>query len=259
MWTWCALRVWRPAPSGRKKRLLPRARNQNNSWPASHKQLQRKTTIFVRRFDYENRNHHRTQFARTHLRCLWLKHVLALHPNAAPAGRPGARFHDGALYEPLSVCHRGAASRWRHLAAHRALGSAGLDPARAGYREHPLLPRPDGTGRIADGDCGFVACAVPALAPPRTFRRSREKRPGTLGFAPSGNYDGKRNRQFLIHNSRRDFGSLNNIKIMKTKNNEKLIAVIGATGQQGGGVVRALQAGSNFKGRALSRNPGKHR
>src|SRR5258708_5828480 len=46
---------------------------------------------------------------------------------------------------------------------------------------------------------------------------------------------------------------------MKTKNNEKLIAVIGATGQQGGGVVRALQASSQFKVRALSRDPGKHR
>jgi len=40
---------------------------------------------------------------------------------------------------------------------------------------------------------------------------------------------------------------------------EKLIAVIGATGQQGGAVVRALQAGGQFKVRALSRNPGKHR
>ena len=46
---------------------------------------------------------------------------------------------------------------------------------------------------------------------------------------------------------------------MKTKNTEKLIAVIGATGQQGGGVVRALQASGQFKVRALSRNPGKHR
>ena len=45
---------------------------------------------------------------------------------------------------------------------------------------------------------------------------------------------------------------------MKTKNHEKLIAVIGATGQQGGGVVRALQASGQFKVRALSRNPGKH-
>jgi len=40
---------------------------------------------------------------------------------------------------------------------------------------------------------------------------------------------------------------------------QKLIAVVGATGQQGGGVVRALQAGGQFKVRALTRNPGKHR
>jgi uncharacterized protein YbjT (DUF2867 family) len=44
-----------------------------------------------------------------------------------------------------------------------------------------------------------------------------------------------------------------------SSNNKKLIAVIGATGQQGGGVVRALQASGQFKVRALSRNPGKHR
>ncbi|MDX6532112.1 MAG: hypothetical protein QOH41_4402 [Blastocatellia bacterium] len=42
-------------------------------------------------------------------------------------------------------------------------------------------------------------------------------------------------------------------------NNKKLIAVIGATGQQGGGVLRALQASGQFKVRALTRNPGKHR
>jgi len=35
--------------------------------------------------------------------------------------------------------------------------------------------------------------------------------------------------------------------------------VIGATGQQGGGVVRALQASGQFKVRALSRNTDKHR
>ena len=44
-----------------------------------------------------------------------------------------------------------------------------------------------------------------------------------------------------------------------SSNNEKVIAVIGATGQQGGAVVRALQAGGQFKVRALTRNPGKHR
>src|SRR4030081_2770480 len=44
-----------------------------------------------------------------------------------------------------------------------------------------------------------------------------------------------------------------------SSNNKKLIAVIGATGQQGGGVVRALQASGQFKVRALTRNPGKHR
>src|SRR5881392_2299620 len=47
---------------------------------------------------------------------------------------------------------------------------------------------------------------------------------------------------------------------MNTKNNgKKLIAVVGATGHQGGGVVRALQASGQFNVRALSRDPGKHR
>ena len=41
--------------------------------------------------------------------------------------------------------------------------------------------------------------------------------------------------------------------------NKKLIAVVGATGQQGGAAVRALQAGHQFKVRALTRNPAKHR
>lgn len=43
---------------------------------------------------------------------------------------------------------------------------------------------------------------------------------------------------------------------MKSEN-KKLIAVIGATGQQGGAVVRALKAGGKFKVRALSRDPSK--
>jgi hypothetical protein len=40
--------------------------------------------------------------------------------------------------------------------------------------------------------------------------------------------------------------------------NKELIAVVGATGQQGGGVVRALQARGQFRVRALTRNPDKH-
>jgi uncharacterized protein YbjT (DUF2867 family) len=44
-----------------------------------------------------------------------------------------------------------------------------------------------------------------------------------------------------------------------SSDDRKLIAVIGATGQQGGSVVRALQAGGQFAVRALTRSPGKHR
>lgn len=40
---------------------------------------------------------------------------------------------------------------------------------------------------------------------------------------------------------------------------KKLIAVFGATGQQGAGVVRALKAGGQFSVRALTRDPGKYR
>src|SRR6267142_4369482 len=42
-------------------------------------------------------------------------------------------------------------------------------------------------------------------------------------------------------------------------NDRKLIAVIGASGKQGGAVVRALLANGQFKVRALTRNPGKYR
>ena len=41
-------------------------------------------------------------------------------------------------------------------------------------------------------------------------------------------------------------------------NTKKLIAVVGATGLQGGAVVRALQASGRFKVRALTRTPAKH-
>jgi uncharacterized protein YbjT (DUF2867 family) len=42
-------------------------------------------------------------------------------------------------------------------------------------------------------------------------------------------------------------------------NTKKLIAVFGATGLQGGGVVRALHANGQFKVRALTRNPDQYR
>jgi uncharacterized protein YbjT (DUF2867 family) len=41
-------------------------------------------------------------------------------------------------------------------------------------------------------------------------------------------------------------------------NDKKLIAVTGATGQQGGGVVHALRASGEFRVRALTRNPEKY-
>jgi uncharacterized protein YbjT (DUF2867 family) len=41
-------------------------------------------------------------------------------------------------------------------------------------------------------------------------------------------------------------------------NTKKLIAVVGATGLQGGAVMRALQSSGQFKVRALTRNPAKH-
>jgi uncharacterized protein YbjT (DUF2867 family) len=44
-----------------------------------------------------------------------------------------------------------------------------------------------------------------------------------------------------------------------SSSNAKTIAVVGATGLQGGGVVRALKASGQFKVRALSRNPDSHR
>ena len=43
-----------------------------------------------------------------------------------------------------------------------------------------------------------------------------------------------------------------------TEDNRKLIAVVGASGQQGGAVVRALKARGQFRVRALTRNPDQH-
>src|SRR5258705_10288124 len=61
--------------------------------------------------------------------------------------------------------------------------------------------------------------------------------------------------------SKGGFETINHLTPFKTmlSNNKKLIAVIGATGHQGGGVIRALKAGGQFKVRALTRNPDQHR
>ena len=44
-----------------------------------------------------------------------------------------------------------------------------------------------------------------------------------------------------------------------SSNDKKVIAVVGSTGQQGNGVLRALQASPQFRVRALTRNPSEHR
>src|SRR5690348_6374678 len=50
-----------------------------------------------------------------------------------------------------------------------------------------------------------------------------------------------------------------NVSLENTMANpKKLIAVVGASGQQGGSVVRALQASGEFTVRALTRDPAKH-
>jgi uncharacterized protein YbjT (DUF2867 family) len=49
------------------------------------------------------------------------------------------------------------------------------------------------------------------------------------------------------------------VKRFLFENDKKLIAVTGATGQQGGGVVHALQGSGEFTVRALTRHPDKHR
>jgi uncharacterized protein YbjT (DUF2867 family) len=45
---------------------------------------------------------------------------------------------------------------------------------------------------------------------------------------------------------------------MSNVNTKKIIAVVGATGHQGGAVVKALQGNAQFKARALTRSPVKH-
>ena len=77
----------------------------------------------------------------------------------------------------------------------RALDAVGSNAVGTCNCQYRLLPRPDGTCRIADGLCGFVPRPVPALALSRTFRGAREKRrSGTVAFTPPNNCDRKRNR-----------------------------------------------------------------
>src|SRR5438105_9143662 len=63
----------------------------------------------------------------------------------------------------------------------------------------------------------------------------------------------------LCEKKSKDTRQANRKEIDMLSNKKKVIAVIGATGHQGGAVLRALQAGGLFRVRALTRNPGKHR
>jgi uncharacterized protein YbjT (DUF2867 family) len=63
----------------------------------------------------------------------------------------------------------------------------------------------------------------------------------------------------LRGNLANDNKAMNAKELDISASNKRLIAVVGATGQQGGGVVRALQASGEFKVRALTRNPDKNR
>src|SRR3989442_11452925 len=73
-----AYQIWIAGGGGHGSDLqrLPRQWEQTHL-ATPHKQQQRETSIRIRRFYYENRNYHRTHFARINLRCVWLKHVLA--------------------------------------------------------------------------------------------------------------------------------------------------------------------------------------
>ena len=93
----------------------------------------------------------------------------------------------------LSLCRGSIASRRGPHPVKRALDTVGSNAAGTCHCEYRLLPRPDGTCRIADGACSFVPRPVPALALSRTFHGSREKRrSGTLTIFPPGSCDGKR-------------------------------------------------------------------
>jgi uncharacterized protein YbjT (DUF2867 family) len=86
-----------------------------------------------------------------------------------------------------------------------------------------------------------------ALPCPRAATRSLRTRRKSVHWTTSTDRSGRAARAVAVRTAEPHLS-----------NNEKTIAVVGATGHQRGGVLRALQSNSHFKTRALTRNPAKH-
>src|SRR5437660_1424294 len=119
----------------------------------------------------ENPYHHRPESAGTPLRRVWSERVPAVHQDAA-AGRPGRRFHEGTLREPLLLCRGGPANNRRSDSVARTICAAGLDAARPGDREYSIVSHLPPTFRIATGCGGWRFRVVSALGIPPGVQRS---------------------------------------------------------------------------------------
>src|SRR5216684_8660673 len=87
----------------------------------------------------ENPDYHRPKSAWTHLRRVRSECVPALHSHVA-AARPGWRFHESALRQPLFLRRGGPANCRRRDLPARTLCGTGLDAAWPGDREHFVVP-----------------------------------------------------------------------------------------------------------------------
>src|SRR5436190_4287900 len=113
----------------------------------------------------ENPDHHRPESAGTPLRRVWSERVPAVHPDAA-AGRPGRRFHEGALREPLLLCRGGPANNRRSDSVARTICAIRPDTAWPGHRKYSIVSHLPPTCRIATGCGGWRFRVVLALGKP---------------------------------------------------------------------------------------------